>query len=146
MLQKVLLVIAVNVITLTDVRGQLSAVSNKYHDNNGNFAYSLHTDNHRGIAYFRRGPTAGATLSSAPHPAALISRPYNNPPDAAALPPSGGHIPVNVRAPLKNVPLAFAATNIRTDTVPVYPPANRDLLYSQGYIYFKDFLPVQVPF
>ncbi|XP_076356967.1 uncharacterized protein LOC143250399 [Tachypleus tridentatus] len=146
MIKKVFLIIAVNVITLSEVRGEPSAVSNKYHDNNGNFAYSLHTDNHRGIAYFRRGPTAGATLSSTSLPAALTPRPSDDRLVAATLPPFSGHIPVNFRAPLKNVPLEFSPANVRKDFVPVYPPANIDRLYSLGYIYVKDFLPAQVSF
>ncbi|XP_076356830.1 uncharacterized protein LOC143250235 isoform X2 [Tachypleus tridentatus] len=115
--------------------GGTVAVSKRYQDNEGNFAYSVQTDTHHGITYFQKG-------DKTPHPAAIVSGIPVGHPNGASLPPPTGAAPLPISSPLQNSPSPLnIVSNTRRKDVPVYPPINTDFLYTMGYIYLKDFQP-----
>ncbi|XP_076374011.1 uncharacterized protein LOC143258642 [Tachypleus tridentatus] len=138
MFQKVFYVALAGFVTSSSfARGEATPLSKRYHDNKGNFAYSILTDTHRGITYFQKGESA---FNNTQRPEAFVSGAPVSDQTTLPVPPSVGQFKVSLPAIFKNDTLDTAA-NSRFNAVPVYPPMDRNFLYTMGYIYLKDFLP-----
>ncbi|XP_076371701.1 uncharacterized protein LOC143257231 [Tachypleus tridentatus] len=93
-------------------------ISHAFQDQKGNFAYSQYTEDGTADINLQKASLDGNKVKGindnfSPEPSKSASREILQP----------------------------AASSTRRHKPPVYPPINKNLLYSMGYIYVKDFVP-----